>query len=385
METIEQTLEAGAAKKARTAYFFLGRDAEGKFHGYPHEAILCAEGLQEMGWRIASDVTAWRPGPDEPFLFPGDPDGPAPKDCDLLVVSEDYFYLQGSAELPAAIVGCSVPAIFVDRRDLAITIRDLYSDGFRRFQAIFRTHGSKWFRHPKNVRQMVFGLSNRIAQASSEAAARVGLEPRAGLIWNFRHTSIPHSVRLWAEKEVRPLLEAHVPLQSQTDAQKDVQTEDGQYTTLMLQQTEGRHFPAYYERMARAKMAACFGGYFLLPIRQEESGPACRLGNRLMKSLGRPTITIAQWDSWRMWEAFAAGTAVLQADMDKCGFLFGGPRPEPMKHYIAVSTESPSRDLLPLLEDQQQILKIGEAGRAWAMEHYTSKPIAARILSEVGL
>ena len=182
MAIAEPTPQTIVPPKSRTAYFFLGRDPEGKFHGYPHETIVLAEGLLQLGWKIASDVEAWRPGPEEPFLFPGDPEGPVPKDCDLLVVSEDFFYLQGSSALPAAVLGCSVPAIFVDRRDLSVKVRDLYTEPFRRFQRILRSHGNERFNHPKNVGYTVFGISNRIAQATSEAAARVGHEERKGLI-----------------------------------------------------------------------------------------------------------------------------------------------------------------------------------------------------------
>ena len=373
-----QTFPAQALEKKRTAYFFLGEDAGGRFHGYPHVAIVVAEGLRKLGWHIASDVTAWRAGPDEPFLFPGGPDGLAAKDCDLLVVSEDFFMLQGSPALPAAVLQASVPAILLDRNDLGLNIRTLYSKPYEIFKVIYRTHGNENFRYPANLRQMVFGVSDRIAQASVNARNQ---EPhsRKGVIWNFRHTHFPHSVRGWAEKEVRPLLEQRILLQKEVDTDLD----GDQYSKLMSQQTEGRHFPAYYDRMARAAMAACFGGWFLLPVPQREAGHTCMFGRRVLKSLKRPTTMIAQWDSWRMWEAFAAGTTVLHVDMSEYGFLFGGPRPEPMKHYIAFDIKDPKRDLA-LLNDPIRVREIGEAGRAWALEHYSSKPIATRILQEAG-
>ncbi|MDE1178843.1 MAG: glycosyltransferase [Edaphobacter sp.] len=367
--------------KQRTAYFFLGRTPDGRFLGYPHQAILFAEGLRALGWRIVSDVETWRPQPDAPFLFPGDVDAPRPADCDLLVVAEDYFMLQGSPALPVAITSCSVPAVFLDRRDLGDNLRDLYSKPYERFAAIFRTHGNRRFRYPANLRQMVFGISDRIAEASVVAASEVVNEPREGLIWNFRHKQFPHTVRVWAEKEVRPVLESGVPFRSEVDPE----VENNLYDNLMLRQTEGRHFPAYYRRMASSTMAACFGGWFLLPVPQQEAGPACMWGRRVMKSLGRTSTMIAQWDSWRMWEAFAAGTAVLHLDMERNGFLFDGPQPEPMKHYIAVSLDRPAESLRPLLDHPDEVRRIGEAGRIWALEHYTSRPIAARMLKEIGL
>ena len=380
MTQIAQTPNGEKSIRPRIAYFFLGQEPGGRFHGYPHVSIVVAEGLATLGWRIASDATAWRPSPDEPFLFPGRAASPAPKDCDLLVVGEDFFMLQGSPALPEAVLEDTVPSILLDRSDLGLNLRELCSPSYRIFRAIFRTHGNERFSYPANVRNMVFGISDRIAEASADAAL-LRDQPRAGLIWNFRHKKWPHTVRLWAEKEVRPLLKSRVPFQSDVDP--DV--ESTRYSSLMAQQTEGRHFPAYYERMARASMAACFGGWFLLPVRQQEAGPICMLGRKLFKLTQRPTSMMAQWDSWRMWEAFAAGTTVLHVDMSENGFLFGGPKPEPMKHYIGVSLTNPAQDLASLLDDPTRVLAIGEAGRAWAMEHYTSKPIAERILLEVGL
>jgi hypothetical protein len=370
-------------RSPKTAYFFLGKAPNGRFHGYPHQAIVVAEGLKQLGWQIASDVATWRPAPGKAYLFPGDPDGPAPRECDLLIVSEDFFLVQGSPALPRAMLRSSVPAIFLDRSDLGVRSREMYSKPFRHFQAIFRTHGNERFRYPGNLRPMAFGISDRMVQAT--AAARAAGGSRLGLVWNFREKTFPHSVRSWAEREARPVLEGRIPLQTEVDPEIVTEGENDHYCRLMLQQTEGRHFPAYYERLARAEMAACFGGWFLLPLRQREAGPICLLGRRLMRSVSRPSSMIAQWDSWRMWEALAAGTAMLHVDMSRHGFLFGGPRPKPMTHYIALRLDDPARELLPLLDDPKRVREIGEAGRAWALEHYTSGPIAARILQQIGM
>jgi hypothetical protein len=56
-----------------------------------------------------------------------------------------------------------------------------------------------------------------------------------------------------------------------------------------------------------------------------------------------------------------------------------------MTHYIALRLDDPARELLPLLDDPKRVREIGEAGRAWALEHYTSGPIAARILQQIGM
>ena len=152
----------------------------------------------------------------------------------------------------------------------------------------------------------------------------------------------------------------------------------------MHRQTEGRHFTDYFARMGSSLAVSCFGGWFLLPVPQQEAGWLCMLGRRLMKALQRPTVLVAQWDSWRMWEGFASGAAVLQLDFDRHGFRLGGPHPEAMRHYVSVDPSN-LNEAVEVLRDVHRLRSIGEAGRLWALEHYRSLPIAARILQDLGL
>jgi len=91
-------------------------------------------------------------------------------------------------------------------------------------------------------------------------------------------------------------------------------------------------------------------------------------------------MAIAQWDSWRLWEAFAARAVVLHVDFEKHGFLLPGPLPTPMKHYIAVDLHNPAASLRPIQEDNAMLRQIAAAGRAWALEHYTSAAAALRVV-----
>jgi hypothetical protein len=94
---------------------------------------------------------------------------------------------------------------------------------------------------------------------------------------------------------------------------------------------------------------------------------------------------MGQWDSWRLWEAFAAGAAVLHVDFEKHGFMLPGPLPVAMKHYIPVDLRNPRQSLGDILKDTERLREIGEAGRQWALEFYTSKAQAHHMLSQLGL
>jgi len=367
-----------AGSPRRRAFFFLGRNARGEFSGYPHMTIVLAEGLQELGWQISSNLQAWQLAPGCGFLFPGDGQEAA-LDADLIVISEDWFMWMKEARMPDLSPFGNVPAVYLDRSDLGRTTRLIYSSMLRRVDAIVRCHATGYFRYPENVQPGVFGISNRIQQACD---SNISVE-RRGVMWNFRNKKFPHTVRVWAEKAVKPLLSRSADLQASIDAEEETQSDA--YDELMRKQTEGRHFRDYYQRMGRTLVCSCLGGWFLLPVHQQEAGPVCLWGRRLLKLAGGTSSAIAQWDSWRLWEAFAAGAAVIHVDFEKHQFLLPGPLPEAMKHYVAIDIGNPEKSLSGLLEDTDALLRIGDAGRLWALEHYTPRPIAMRLLKQLAL
>lgn len=361
----------------KRAFFYLGTRAEGSFSGYPHLALVLAEGLLARGWRISSDVRYWQDTVDGGFLFPGDASERA-QEADLVVFAEDYFLLSGTASLQKILSQISCPSVYLDRSDMGNTTRLIYRPEFRKLDLIFRCHSSSGLRYPANVRPIVFGISDRIAAATLDGANG----SRSGVVWNFRNKRHPHTVRRWAQTHVRPLLESRMPIDLHIDAEE--READG-YEKLMLAQTEGRHSSRYFESLRRSLVCACFGGWFLFPIPQTEAGTVSLIGRRIFKSLPLATPVVAQWDSWRLWEAFAAGAAVLHLDFEKHGFMTGGDLPQPMKHYVAVESRNPAKSLLPLLESPETLREIGSNGAIWARKHYSSNAIAGRLLVEVGL
>lgn len=363
------------------AFFFLGCDRLGRFHGYPHLAIALAEGLRKLGWIIDSDVQAWLERPGGEFLFPGS-QGLAPpakneriRTSDLIVVSEDWFFL-GAAQLPKLENGRHTPMVFLDRTDLgARELIHVYGQEGRKADLVLRCHWSRFLRYPSNVRPWAFGLSERILTATREVA---DASPSVAL-WNFRRKNWPHTVREWAERAVKPVVESRFRITDTIDV-ADADATD--YDELMLRQTEGRHFRSYYRRLAATTLCAAFGGWFLVPLPQSEAGAVCRLGRALLRRFPLATRTVAQWDSWRLWEAFAAGATVLHLDFERHGFLLPGPLPQPMVHYVPVDLRRPRASLEPILDDPAALRRIGEAGRAWALDHYSPTAMAQRLLAD---
>jgi|GEM_PF-1884681 len=362
--------------RQRRAFFFIGTSASGGPAGYYHLSIMLAEGLRHNGWAIASDAVAWRPDLESEFLFPGG-DLDEAKTADLVVIGEDWFR-HAHNRLPEWVRSRKTPTVYINRSDLSRDVRSIYTPEARRYSLVLRTHMSKYLRYPGNVAPAVFGVSDRIARATSTTPGA----SRSGVTWNFRRTGFPHSVREYVDRNVKPVIARHVELHEKKDAQ-DSPAADA-YERLMRDQTEGRHFTAYYESLQSCQLCACFGGWFVLPLRQQEAGTFCRLGKRLLARTGWYSHAMGQWDSWRLWEAFAAGTTVLHVDFEKHGFLLPGPPPVPMQHYIPVDLNHPERSLGGVLKDSDRLREIGEAGRKWALEFYTSKVQAQRLLERLG-
>lgn len=358
------------------AFFFLTDRAarpDGT-RGYPHCAVTLAEGLSAQGWEIASSVKDWVPEPGAPALFPGNATF---EGADLIVFGEEYFIAQGSDRLPDAVSSVDIPMVFLDRSDLLRCTAWNSGSSMRRFDRIYRCHASSYFSYPPNIRASVFGISNRIALACAGAT-----EERDGIMWNFRHTNYAHNTRIWAERHIRPVVREHLTMK--TTVNGDAEPPDTEYERLMRWQTDGKHFASYYDEMKRSLACSCFGGWYIFPMKQREGGPFCLRARGLIRRFPMTTKAIGQWDSWRLWEAFAAGAAVLHFNFDEYGFLTGGPLPVPMKHYIPV-TERTVKDLPDIVADRKLLREVGQAGQEWALKNYSSIAISSRVLADLGL
>ena len=91
-----------------------------------------------------------------------------------------------------------------------------------------------------------------------------------------------------------------------------------------------------------------------------------------------------QWESFKLWEAFAAGTTVLMPRLESFGMRLP-VMPTPWVHYVPISFEA--ADIDRLVNDLQagavNLSKVGREGQRWALEHYTPLAYAKRFVAEV--
>ena len=138
----------------------------------------------------------------------------------------------------------------------------------------------------------------------------------------------PHGTRQLSARVFEPKIEKVLPI----DRTKDDLTKEPQdpYERLMWKQTGGRYSRSYYGRLKQSQAVACFCGEMIppMPFRNPEcylvGGNKAKLRRLFYEMLGkldpRPPRSV-QWDSFRFWEALAAGCVAFNIDLERYGVV----------------------------------------------------------------
>ena len=349
--------------------------------GYQHNAISLAQGFRQLGIPYDSSATYWRE-PDGGHLFTAHPD-PDLNDYDLLIVTEQY-QTYGDGSIPEAFFKAKGRKLFITTADGIILHRSIHHPYFKRFDDVlaFRYKGLPY---PDRIHAWAFGMSQHMIDFGLP-----NLPKGPQICLNYRNA---HSVRK-ISKEI--LFDKLQPGQLDTTIEKhDWQAlrDSLDYEEYMEYQSAGRHNKSYRERIAGSSATSAFGGHFFLRpwIWSSfnfglvnyfvDSAAASGRANNLMRKIGlqyKHTYRVYQWDSWRFWEAFAGASMAINVDFEK--YRIELPvMPENFKHYLGVDLKKP-KPALELLDSPQRMQEIGRAGREWAIEHYSPKAQAIRLL-----
>jgi hypothetical protein len=154
------------------------------------------------------------------------------------------------------------------------------------------------------------------------------------------------------------------------------------YHYLQWQQTGGRHYPSYYNRLKKSLACACFGGFFL-PFWAKNSGSLInRYSQTLMGKMMLKSNTIVQWDSWRLWESLVAGCTTFHLDFTKYGVSLP-VMPENWRHYIGIDLDNVQAAVDRIADEPEILEKIAKEGREWAIANYSPVPTALRFLETI--
>ncbi len=360
------------------------------------DVVTIAEGLKEIGIPFHGSCNYWlqsaEPGD---YLIRHDPEI-RPDDCDVVVVSYTWsiFMRPGSFDvleraLPDGLFkkGRRYTTVCMDNHDGHRTVS--WEPEYRQFDLILRSKLNRRAWHPENMRPWVLGFTNRIVHATS--GAPVFADRRRIVLVNFG-ASHPygHGARTEAAKAFLPELEKQMPFDMSKDDLK--LRPDDPYERIMWEQTGMRFSRSYYHRLKTSQAVACFCGELIPPMPWKDPGQYLAGGNKarlkrkffdtLARFDPRPGRSV-QWDSFRAWEAWVAGCATINLDLD----LYGAElpvMPENWKHYIGVDLANPTSALDRLRDDPAVLERVASAGREWAMRHYAPSAMAWRFLGHLG-
>lgn len=207
-------------------------------------------------------------------------------------------------------------------------------------------------------RPIAFGLSNSLI---SSTESRPDFPKRRPVVLrNFRAT-LSQSVRALLDMSFIPRLEKHLDI-DHTDYEPN----------------------AYINAMQNSQICLAYGGDFYTPI---TSNPWFTTNDPDLAKMHHferfdaPAL-VQRWDSFRLWESFAAGCLTVHLDFEKYGFAL--PKvPKAWKHYVPIDLDNITDSVTELMDRQNEWGDIAAKGREWAIKHYAPKPTAARVLSEM--
>ena len=361
-----------------SVYFFCYPHGPPDRAGYEHEIVCLAEGLRQLGLPFSGNVDYWQEGnsPND-FLIRHDPRR-SHRDADVVIFSSVLYDYEATALLPPDLLN---PArryrlLFIDASD------GLWTPGFRdeirACDLVLKCHYNRKYPLPDNFRPWAFGLSERIIQqltGDPAATARGKLDRKAELLINYR---VEHSLRDCARKKIIPLLQGILAENRTTDTME--QENETSKDRLLWEQSGRRHSPSYYRRLLACEACSCFGG---TPEKW-----TTHLGGRFgdcMRDLDEQYSLfhydrIHQFDSWRLWEAFASGASVFHADLQHYGCLLP-VMPVNREHYLGFNLTNPLPTVDRIRKEPGIFRRIGEAGKMWALEHYSPEAVARRFLN----
>jgi len=342
--------------------------------GYEHQSIVLAEGFEELGIQTLCNVNLWQKTINEnDFLIKKVEDTSIYKDCDVVIFSSNIYSYQKQDLLPKELFTKvrNYKLVFIDSSDGLIT-PGLNVEIQENVDIVLKSHYTKANSFPGNFKPWQFGISNRIINAVKPFPF---LTREKKIMVNFR---VKHNLRDVVQKEILPIIEEKFALDTTTDSLNDV--ENISATDLLYwEQTGRRHYPTYYNRLARNMACASFGGELIKVYNHNNSNYSVNILNELRKIISGKRYSIYQFDSWRFWEALVAGCCTFHVDFNKFGFVLP-VNPVNQKHYFGSDIFNPFQTKKFMKHDYSYFEDISSSGREWVLDNYSPKKVAERFL-----
>lgn len=352
---------------------------------YHHCELALAEGFRSLGIPVYGTRAWWKDHAAAGFTIPLAPTGFTP---DLHIHSAYELSSCSSPDESFRLPGLHVVVDWNDGEGIWLAgphagVADL----------VLRSHYRDDLGYPSNVRPWAFGLTDRLVDALSVWPSA---PPAPSINWNFRHD---HNLRRLIRRRLPVELLRRYPLTTRTDPLDPTDE-------LLQQQTCGRHHPNYFHALHTHRITAVFGGNFRLrgPIPRNLAGRITRrtrmeivklhLRLRRQKTYEQwldfaeshpQTYHIVQTDSWRWWESLLSASVPLHLDLESHGWRLP-VMPSNGVHYLGLrdwNHTALAQDITT--REAPSFNTLANAGRTWALEHYSPAPCASRLLQWMGL
>lgn len=360
---------------------------------YQNDIIPVAEGFKAMGLPFHARHDYWREDPGGAPLFQAAPEV-VPEECDLVIGT---FMLFGQSDRDQRAEQERFLSLLKKRSSKSKVVFIDDSDGyaapswkpeFRGCDLVLRTKYNTRAYAPDNVRPWAIGLTDRVLRMGGEIP-----EPsqRKRAIYVNYGASHPyeHSTRLQAKNRLHPLLAPELDVYRPEFADLSSPLADA-YDRLMWEQTGKRHSRIYFERMKSCLVSSAFCGEEIPaapwnPHAYCVGGGKARLRRGIFDTLQvldpRPARVISG-DSFRFWESLACGTVPMQVDFEHYGLRLP-VQPEPFEHYLPVRFDALAQSVADVRARIGDLEMIGHRGRQWAVDHYSPRSTASRLLQHV--
>lgn len=365
---------------------------------YHHAFVGLAEGLLDIGAQVYGNRNYWQQnipaqGETPRYLINHSPDV-KPDDCDVVVTDSEWLY--HNQELPHGITKRKRKYVLIHIDITFGILTSGFKKEFRKYDVILKGHFNAHVKgYPTNFSSWAFAGNERMRRATSEE-----------ILWNERTNTIVsnfrclHQIRVKIQNDIYPLIadndKKRFTFDNTIDDFDTVPSSD--LDSLYWKQTGRRHNPAYYKRLIHSKITACFGGFFQYRrvsackgflqsplVEKFQSSWKLKAAMKYISSkMPEKYLALFQWDSYRLWEAFLAGSLVFHVDFDKYGIDIP-TMPKNGVHYLGLDFDNVTDVIQRICDDDPTLGKIAQAGKSWVVEHYTGRGLARQFLNRINI
>jgi predicted O-linked N-acetylglucosamine transferase (SPINDLY family) len=334
----------------KVVYFYideLGDSADSA--NYQHPIISLAEGLKNLGIKFESNVNYWKV--DGEYLF-----------------KKSNYNLEDVYKYDIVVTKFNniLPEFFSKKHSTIVKVMLDWSDGYNtyinKYKDIFDvyykcSYNSNLNRDLGNVFPCGFQITNRFINSIKNVKWE---DKKHRIVISHR---IEHQVRTFFYDNFYKRLNVPVHIINDDFAKLD---DNMQNKDSLWYQSGRRHNQMYFDTLSDSQICDCTGGFFA----QEKNN--------------KNNISIYQWDSLKIWEAFVAGCVVITADFDRFGCKLP-ILPINGVHYIGLNNSHGTIETLikQLNNNELNLEKIAYEGRKWALENYSPNAFANRFIDNI--